>query len=235
MDVFDDATTQISVNYDSGAGTSSYIIPDSIILHTVWGNTGAEFAAHEFGHAFHDNALGGIEPNRPNCSSHGTPLYTSLECAYAEGFSEFFAAVIRPEVTSEDDDFESNVDLLTNSNPNGSDPNDPNGSFIEGAVAAFFWDLHDSVGEAHDSIAYAGSYIADLISTCTVNFGTGLLRANGIDMLIRCLENSTDSGVTSFFYPRNTNPTGYSESASEPGSWSAAHIRTNWKKNLYNQ
>jgi hypothetical protein len=236
LDIFDEATTVIAVNYDSGAGSSYYTIGgDSITMHVVWGNTAAEAAAHEFGHAFHDNTLGGIEPNRPNCSSHGTPVYTSQECAYSEGFAEFFAAVTRPEVTSEDDDFESNVDLLLNSNPNGSDPNDPNGTLIEGAVAAFLWDLHDSVVEAHDSTAYPGSYLADLISTCSVDFGSGSQHANGVDMLIRCAEKSTDSSVSSYFYPRDTNPTSYSESATEPGSWSASHIRLNWKKNLYNQ
>ena len=93
----------------------------------------------------------------------------------------------------------------------------------------------DGANEAHDSISYPGSYVADLISTCQVNFGSGSQDADGIDMFIRCAEKSIDSSVTTYFYPRDTDPTAYSESAAEPGSWSMSKIRANWLKNLYNQ
>lgn len=170
-----------------------------------------------------------------NCSSHGTPLYTSQQCAYAEGFAEYYAAIIRGSSSVELGKFEAGTDLLTNPNDSISDPNDPNGSRIEGAVAALLVDLTDGANETHDAIDYPEAYIGDLIRTCSVTLSSVNLHADGIDHFIRCLEKQVDSSISSYFWPRTTTPTAYAESATEPGSWSLSNIRTLWKKNLYNE
>jgi hypothetical protein len=113
---------------------------DSIQLYQyhIWGNTGAEKTAHEYGHSLHEYSLGGY-PRSSNCGSHGSPVYTDLECALTEGFAEYFSVVTRPDATSGmayDMEIDGYRDV--NSNPNyPTDPYQPNGSRIEGAVASF--------------------------------------------------------------------------------------------------
>jgi hypothetical protein len=80
---------------------------------------------------------------------------------------------------------------------------------------------------------YPGSYLANVIKSCTVVTGGVSGQNKGVDHLIYCLEHSVDSGIFGRFYGRGTHPSSYSETATEPGSWSASAIRTLWLNNLY--
>lgn len=181
--------------------------------------------AHEFAHALHHEAMGEI-PSGYDCDN-GTPghhFYTveDFECAYAEGLADYLGSAITGIYESY---FESNDAW-------GIDGED--GSIIEGPVASFFLDLTDSAAEAHDSITFPPSYVAAIVETCEVNGGTD---ADGIDHLIYCFENQIDSLVTNdpdYFPQRSSDPSSYSESATEPNGWSWSVIRAIWVKNLYN-
>lgn len=108
------------------------------------------------------------------------------------------------------------------------------GSLIEGAFAAFLYDLTDSAIEPHDSVAVAGTYIVDLIRSCQVKYGLlAWRRANGPDEVAYCVENTINPG--SYFSPRGVPPSQYSESATEGGGWTASRARANWTWNLYDK
>jgi hypothetical protein len=104
-------------------------------------------------------------------------------------------------------------------------------------VAAFLLDLVDaySPSEPWDTLAFPGSYIANIISSCKVNTN----RANGIDHLVLCFEQQVDSALA--HYPRpyfSTRLTDYysqTNSAGTPAGWSQAAVRTTWLSNLYRQ
>lgn len=101
---------------------------------------------------------------------------------------------------------------------------------MEGAFAAFLYDLTDAAVEAHDSVAAPGSYVADLIETCKVYYGSWL-RADGTDQIAYCAENSVNPG--SYFTPRASPPDSVTEAATEPGSWSAVRVHKMWTWNMY--
>lgn len=101
----------------------------------VWNGTFSTYAAfvqaHEFGHAYHHTALGGIvNPNCPN--PHYLHLPSGLECAYAEGMASFVAVVAFGEFLDEDSFYE------FDNYYSGGD-----GAQIEGAVTATLYDLVD--------------------------------------------------------------------------------------------
>ena len=230
------------VKVDLGYSASwSYYFKDtdyiSLYPNHFWDDLGERAMAHEYGHAFHEKGLGGLPPVTNCPSTHAPGIYSSLGCALSEGFAEYVMVVARPDVSSGDwvTYYEGNAALLDNSNPNSGDPNDPNGSILEGPVTALLVDLTDAANESHDVIQYAPSYIADVLRTCFVSDGSSNEHANGVDHVIRCLERQVDSSINGYFYTRSPASVSYSESASEPGAWSASNIRTLWKKNLYNQ
>jgi len=204
--------------------TSAYYpLSDKINLYDghVWELGYSNYVrGHEFGHALHEKALGGLPSTDPSCYEHSMSSVELMKCAYFEGFAAYSGTVVGGYHT---------VNLENNYfYSSGMD-----GSRVQGPIAAFFWDLTDSGTEAHDAVSFPGSYVASIISSCQVNGGT---RANGIDHLIYCFENQIDSLVTSdpdYFPSRSSDPTSYSESASEPYGWSSSVIRNLWVENLY--
>lgn len=110
-------------------------------------------------------------------------------------------------------------------------------NIIEGAVAAFFFDITDGANESHDHVCYPGSYVANIIETCSVLDG-GWQRADGMDHLIYCFEQEVDPTVTgsgTYFPTRSVDPTDQEEWATEPSGWSQADVRTLWTCNLYGE
>lgn len=215
-----------------------WAVGDSIQLYSghIWGDRGAEVTAHEYGHSLHEKSLGGY-PRSNDCPRvHGGPVYSDLQCALTEGFAEYFSVVVRPEATTQIA-YDLEIDGYRDVNPNPdypSDPYQPNGSVIEGAVGSFFLDLTDNT-PTEDGVFYPGSYLATAMRTCQVVVG-GIPRQNdGIDHLVYCLEKNVDSSIFGRFYKRNNiHPSAYSEGATEPAGWSASAIRTLWMKSLYN-
>lgn len=238
---FADGRSQVSVKLDTASSAwSSYSRTLDLITIAsdshLWGDLGRSTMAHEYGHAYHEVGLGGL-PLTLSCSFHAPGIYTDLHCALSEGFAAYVSLVARPEVFSGSTVslFESNAYIDDNANPDSSDPNDPNGSILEGAVTAFLWDVTDAANETHDDVAYPHSYVADILRTCEVGDGTTVLHADGIDHAIRCFEKQVDNTINSYFYTRDPASTTYSESATEPGSWNLNDIRQLWLKDLYDQ
>jgi hypothetical protein len=241
---------RIPITLSTTASNSSYT-SDRITMRTtpgsdhVWGQWGQFVMAHELGHAAHEKALNGNAAGGNCPSPHYLNGAHNLACAYSEGFGNFHAAAIR---TTElgyyywyfQDNYGYPGQTYSGTTPTGTSYD---GSIIEGAVAAFFLDLTDSDGEAHDQAAYPGWYLSQVIRTCEVyqriSFVNIWTRARGVDHLVHCLENQIDPAVTgssTYFVTRSPDPTNWRESASEPyGSWNRWHIRSLWLRNLYGQ
>lgn len=210
--------------------------------------------AHEYGHAFHHRALGGMP--RGKCGR--THYYDGADdygCAYTEGFAHFTSAVafdalyfdlygLSPTESRRYRDTINNLGYP--GSPGNSDRPDyiDDGGLIEGPFAAFMWDLYDgpnTLGEVlvdespFDLTQYPLSYIADVIRSCTWTDGTPR-DEDGTDRLISCFENRRVPYSVTFFRLRyeegGTDYTVY-EAATEPAVWDPEHIRTLWRQNLY--
>ncbi len=221
-------------------GSDAIFIKTSHTLHEF----GIFTFAHEYGHAVHDKALGGIAAYGACPDSHYVDGAYNLGCAWKEGFADFHAAYTRREVLTSggfaDHEFESNQFYQ------GGD-----GSIIEGSVAAFLYDLVDGPNDPDgptnqpdgddDAVQYPGSYLGTLMRTCLITQFGGVIRGeNGIDDLIYCLERQVDPAVknSSIYFvtrPANLEAVGESESATEPTNWSQSAIRALWTHNLYGQ
>src|SRR5262245_51308304 len=55
---------------------------------------GSHTLLHEYGHAYHWKAIGGprIDSQDPGCTIHNFTTTETLQCAFSEGFADFFAA-----------------------------------------------------------------------------------------------------------------------------------------------
>jgi hypothetical protein len=225
-------------------GPTAYVSAiDSIRMYRsdIFGAFGTYSAVHEYAHAFHFMA---IEPwgALDACPDpHYVNDPTGLGCAFREGFADFAAAWVAgtaldgtsfaPRLIEADRWLEPN-------RPAGAG-SDYDGSIIEGAVAAFLFDMvdgtytNDGVSGDDDTVEWPGSYIADLISTCYVD-GT-VTRVSGIDQFIYCAENNPQAYTANPFnswrvYPGST----AIEYATEPAGWSPSKVRALWRWNLYN-
>jgi hypothetical protein len=217
----------------------------------------AKFAvAHEYGHAVHNTALGGLQGNNcDNDDGHNFNQATFLSCALREGFAHFHAAAVTaPELGSFNFYSSDNGIELNHSYPGCSKNPNPScaqaggttvtdGSIIEGAIAAFLYDLWDGPSTPDsptntadgddDTLEFPGFYIAQIITSCRVN---GSTRPNGVDHLIYCFEKQIDPAITSnpgYFPTRSPDPSSFTEGATEPPTWNLAAIRARWQMNLY--
>ncbi|MFL5402027.1 MAG: hypothetical protein ACJ8BF_04345 [Gemmatimonadales bacterium] len=213
-------------NYSEGPDDIEMYVNDFV------GPRGVFVATHEYGHAYNHKALGGIQGG--NCPS---PHYFSGEsgfpCAFSEGFADYFAAAIRgPDVGFYYDAIDASGTFAQ-------------GGAVEQAVAAFYFDVTDSVGgaaEPWDLIQYPGSYIAQLILTCEeftiVGQFSAWNRARGIDTMIFCMERQIDRQAQStyFFSGNDWYIWDFREGATEPGgATQTADVRRLWLHDLYMQ
>lgn len=185
---------------------------------------------HEWGHAFHEKALGGNEGG--NCPSrHYLNGPHNLQCAFSEGFANYYAAETVDEDNRYKTRFENNI-YYPGKRYYDDDGDEDDGSLIEGAVAAFLYDLTDPANETHDAVHYDGGYVGAIIKTCRVQ-GSGFdRRANGVDDLIACFQRELPD-YTTYFPTRASLPYAYSEAATEPSSWNRDDIEALWLHNLY--
>lgn len=209
----------------------------------VWGSNGVWTQAHEFGHAYHEKALGGYVDlfwKSASCpTNHPVTSATKLGCAYPEGFADYFAVATRGDATGYRYGFEINYYYLRQ-------PTKPaDGSVVEGAVASFLYDITDAnpwgtgtagaeLDETRDAVAYSGRLVADMVRNCQVLENNVWKRATGIDHIVHCLEKAvhpTITGSTLYFSSRSPDPTNQTSSTSV--TWDATQIRKLWLWNLY--
>jgi len=235
----------------SGTASNSYYDPNSdqvtIQTSSVWGEWGVFTLAHEYGHAAHQRALNVIF-GYGACAESGHYIDGSynLGCAYTEGFADFHGVYTRRDALT--NTFASDYNIEHNVFYSSGD-----GSIVEGAVAAFLYDLVDGPGDPDgaanesdgddDAVQYPGTYVATLMRTCNITydfFGFHVRSENGIDDLSYCLERQVDPAVknsSAYFVtrPSSNEAVSASEGATEPPSWSQSAIRTLWTHNLYGQ
>jgi hypothetical protein len=190
----------------------------------VWGTYGQFVQAHEYGHAFHDAALGGAKRYYSCPNPHSISASTTLACALAEGFPDYYAVTVAGSRTGS---------WLTNIENGAYSPTtaNTNGAIIEGAVASFLYDMTDAANETHDQTAYSGLYVADVVRTCEV-YTTAWQLNTGVDHLVYCFMNSiTDSSL----FGRSPVPTSVREAATEPEASTTRNpkVRKNYQKNLF--
>lgn len=230
----------IGVTLDPDAD-GSYYGDDAIVLEEDDYDALDEYAlftiAHEYGHAYHEEAIGGYGTGGDDCPS---PHYLSgphnLGCAYSEGFANYFAAVAVVDTNSYKGVFERNGYYPGSASLGDGDPDD--GSIIEGAFAAFMYDLTDPANEPHDDAEYPRDYVADVLGTCEADHAaSGEIEANGVDHLIACFQHEPPPYTSKYFPTRSADfrALGYEENASEPSGWAPAAIEDLWRKNLYGE
>jgi hypothetical protein len=206
--------------------------PDGVYKDQIWGTYGAFVQMHEYGHAFHETVLGGVKRYYSCPEPHYMETITTLGCALAEGFPDYFAVVTRGSAMGI---MESDIERGVYSPGTTSEYNvaaGTNGGRIEGAVASFLYDITDPANETHDLTAYPGRYVADIIRTCQV-YVSGVWQLNsGVDHLVYCFQGTIDSDASKF---GRTVATSFNYSATDPEAYSTRYgkIRKSYRKNLF--
>lgn len=191
----------------------------------VGGSLGDFTVSHEYGHAFHEKALGGNEggfcsQDDDDNNGHGNFESISLRCAFSEGFASFYAYTVgHPYFNFSTFDYTQGgtIDAAT----------------VEGAIAAFLVDLIDSTVEPHDNISLPGNYVANIYQDCEVLYSSWK-RPDGIDGVVACFKNQLPN-YTNYFTTRNPTPSNYRENVVEPSGWDSDKIESVWKKVFYNE
>lgn len=213
---------------------------DRIVIGTaagtgnVWGVWGAFLAGHEYGHAYHERALGGLADENPeNCAEHD---FTSDEhpiCAWQEGLANYLAVAVHP-----DDSVASYHPTMLQGQWYAAARSSglTDGSRIEGAVATFL--LH--VGGTPDAPAAApapgGPYLANLIHGCHSQFqGLFYEQASSVEGIVYCMEKQVDPWVRASFFLTGFDVSGQSSATARPASFTMNHVRRLWMLHLYHQ
>lgn len=178
-------------------------------------------AAHEYGHAIHAKALGGMW-STDNCREHSVFRVSSYTCAFSEGFADYAGDIGAPDDTYLADGWENFSTWDTGTKGK-----------IEGYVAALFHDLIDDENETDDETSYSANYVATVFKSCYVRAPFGRSRhRNDVSDFVWCLENRVDADVHDAHFPGITAPGSVSERATEPSDWNADDIRLTWLLNL---
>lgn len=172
------------------------------------------------------------------CQRHDLHSVESMECAFREGWANYFAAATMPPHPviglAYYYHFRDGYDLYRSGQGDGSQ--------VEGAVAGFLVNLTGHVnGDESISPQVPGSYVHNVQRYCeheTYNpwvFQHTWQRRTGIDHVVYCMENSVSlSGLTAsnYFTSRDRRPRKQRGGMSDP---SRDLIRTRWMRALYGQ
>lgn len=171
-------------------------------------------AAHEYGHALHNESLGGSwSASKCDAADRRTPwVVTSYECAFKEGFADYTGAIGRQQPKEWEK-------LKYTTGIPGK---------IEGHIAALFTDLIDSSDEGDDDTNYTGHYVSEVFRTCRVDGS----KRNDVSDFVWCLENRVNAIVHNSNFPGISAPDKPTEGASEPSGWNADDIRRTWIQNV---
>lgn len=225
--------------YRSGGwGMSERIFFRTTYASNYWFGGWVSFiAGHEYGHAYQES-FGGMPSADSGCDVHDFQTLETLECAFREGWADYFSAATMPPHPKNGLEyyynFRDGYDLY--------DSGHTDGSRVEGAVAGFLVNLTGHVsGAGSISPVVPGTYVHDVQRYCeheTYNpwvFQHTWQRRTGIDHVVYCMENSVSlSGLTAsnYFTSRNRRPRKQRNGVSAPGR---DLIRTRWMRSLYNQ
>jgi hypothetical protein len=194
---------------------------------------------------FHDKDLGGVIRYYGGCNEreHFLQNTSSLECALAEGFADYYAVATRGTAT------EVYLTAFQTNHYYRNFTNGTDGSIIEGAVAALLLDLTDNDNEYGDYVQ--GSYnshkwLGDMVKTCRVTYPastTDYYGNRGIDHLLYCMERRSpysqimSSGETlNFFTTRSSTKRATREEVFSTELWpDASSIRRTWMFDLYSK
>ena len=187
--VTDDQMAQVHLVPHGFHGDWNYTIRSIYIMKSgpnraIFNEYGWFTVAHEFGHALHSRALGGIYQNG-SCSSSGHSMWTAynMGCAWVEGFADYHAAAI---LSSKSGYWTS--DII------GSHTDVTNGRDIEGEVARTLYNL------ARGSSNLGDAYIASMVKDCRLS-GNHII---GADFLVYCAEESVSTDASSHFSAYNS-------------------------------
>ena len=208
--------------------TLAWELADEELFHWV--------VAHEYGHALHHKALGGMW-RAGNCGSdHWFDVVTSYECALQEGFAHH-AGSIGADGEWEEDCFEHFGTSDAEPSWCRDAPHDQKPK-IEGWVAAFFLDLTDDEEEEGDYTEYPGLYIAQVFKSCEVKHPSwwkkDWKKRSKVPDIVWCLERLVTASVHLAAFPGTPAPDTVREEAREPPDWYWYDIRRTWQKNLTN-
>ncbi|HEU4457483.1 MAG TPA: hypothetical protein VFR81_30715 [Longimicrobium sp.] len=247
------STTDPTIVYCPAVTTTSSVCTRADIIRShqgrVFGEDGIFVTVHEYGHAFHYKA---IEPwpNTYGCDpgGHNPAVPWSRACAFVEGFADFFAGwILANRLTSAYGYSDYNWETRSYAGPDGL--------ITEGAAAGFFYDLADGSGdldasgnttayeESFDTAVYPGSFIANIIASCSPYTQTstgGYTYANpldGMDQVVYCVEGHVNAEIIGPTYGSSWRTqwdgVSWSPAFSYPAGFSGTTVRTLWKWNFY--
>jgi hypothetical protein len=231
--------------WDSGSILGGYIASSDRIEYRdgdhMWNARGPYYVMHEYGHAFHWEAIEEPVYDAEECEGHDYDSVTSLSCALVEGFAEMFGSFFL-------------ADFMTTGNGDHDEVveaniwrDDGDGSLIEGAIAGFFYDLVDDedtpdgptnqTNGDDDLATYSPASIAAILSSCNM---PGLSLIDGIDRFVYCAEETLEmqdsiNSATGDYWFASRRPTVFTSYSVTSQSLSRAIVRRTWKYNLFNQ
>lgn len=200
---------KIQVHWISGLGdsTASDYTPSTDVIHIhefrSVGELGLFEAAHEYGHALHQFALGGIiisEASANQCQAHGMGAITNYQCAFVEGFAHYHAVALWGRQIGA-----ARFNWIDQGQfagfPSRFGPGSRTGPQTEGAVASTLLHVGDGTGSRFvsskpfgtksydDKVSLGHSQVASAIRDCRITRNDGSrVQADGIDYLAYCLE-----------------------------------------------
>jgi hypothetical protein len=255
--------TDLRVEITGSSGAAYTPSADRVRIGTgsVWGQVGTFNMGHEYGHAYHHYALGGVPLPSTCLSSHFLSGAYTLRCAYIEGIANFFGALLLHDVLSVpilEDVFERSdhawfisqeglalgywCHAQTTAGLCPLDRHTTDGARSETAVARVLYDLADDAqtqnylpGVDDDPFELPWNWIGDIVATCEVQETGGWRRADGIDDLIYCFEGTLGNYHATGFFPSRTVPpiAWRSQAASAPPGFSQRNFRSLWQTLLF--
>ena len=237
------------VDWGVGRGDSAFYVPANDSIHLGWELADEDYfhwyAAHEYGHAYHHLALGGLWETE-NCYDHHVARPSSYTCALSEGFANYAGTVGSVSAEHPDgylrDCFEHFGTPKAPEEPGWASCRDAphyRKAEIEGWVAALFVDLTDDTWEKGDWTEYPGFYVAEVFRTCEIKQEKRLRRdrwerRNDVSDIVWCLENYIEPAYhkSDSVFDGIDAPEDFREDAVEPLDWNWSDIRVTWLKNL---
>ena len=199
----------------------------------IFGGFGEFTIMHEYGHAFHWRAI--EAPARSGCNgTHTFGATNTQECAFVEGFADFFSAWVNGFRQGSGTFTDNCVETCSWTT---------DGKFDEARVAALLYDLVDNGSEPNgaandvvgddDSVQLPASWLVQLMRSCNMFNGSWVSALYAADQLVYCLEGNT-SAYSDPTHPATwTNYPFFTAGTATPAGWDPNKIRALWHHDLY--